>query len=69
MQPAKIDDPDLHLADLVKRWPETIPVFMRHNMLCVGCLVGPFHTIEDACTEYGLDPETFLSELIQATNL
>jgi AGCS family alanine or glycine:cation symporter len=28
---------------------------MRHKMLCVGCLVNPFHTVIDACAEYGLD--------------
>ena len=65
MRNPEISDPDLLLADLLMHWPETIPVFMRHNMLCVGCLVAPFHTVEDACVEYGLDPEAFLNELIE----
>jgi hybrid cluster-associated redox disulfide protein len=32
-------------------------------MLCVGCLIAPFHTIVDACMEYGLDEEAFSAEL------
>ena len=58
-----IDDPDLPLGALVTLWPDTITVFMRHKMLCVGCLVNPFHTVIDACAEYGLDVDAFYAEL------
>lgn len=54
---------DLTLEALMRDWPATIEVFLRHGMLCVGCLVNPFHTIEDACVEHGLDPEAFRAEL------
>jgi|TARA_B110000908_G_C10000489_1_gene333913 hybrid cluster-associated redox disulfide protein len=58
-----IDDPDLPLGALMTQWPDTITVFMRHKMLCVGCLVNPFHTVIDACAEYGLDVDAFYAEL------
>ncbi len=61
-----IDDPDLPLGALMAAWPETISVFLRHRMLCVGCLVNGIHTLDDACREYGLRPESFLCELKQA---
>ncbi|PWR03360.1 hypothetical protein DKT77_06905 [Meridianimarinicoccus roseus] len=64
----RLDDPDLPLADLMTAWPRTIPVFVRHKMLCVGCLVSPFHTVTDACAEYDLNEETFLAELRQAAD-
>ncbi|UWS79118.1 DUF1858 domain-containing protein [Phaeobacter sp. G2] len=69
MRHSNLDDPDLALADLMTKWPQTIPVFVRHKMLCVGCLVSPFHTIADACAEYHLDEEVFLAELITAAGL
>ena len=59
----KIYDPDLTLEDLMARWPATIAVFLRHNMLCVGCMIGPFHTVIDACAEYGLEVDAFYAEL------
>lgn len=59
-------DCHMMLSELVSHWPETIPVFFRHKMLCVGCLVNPFHTIDDACAEYGLTPAEFAHELNQA---
>mgnify|MGYP000011722020 FL=1 len=57
------DHPDLPLDELMAHWPETVAVFMRHQMLCVGCMVGPFHTVIDACAEYGLDIDAFYAEL------
>ncbi|TMM54674.1 DUF1858 domain-containing protein [Sulfitobacter sabulilitoris] len=57
------EDADIPLSDLLARWPQTITVFSRHGMLCVGCLINPFHTIADACAEYHLDTEAFVAEL------
>ena len=63
MRHIKLDDPDLPLKDLMNEWPQTIPVFLHHKMLCVGCMANPFHTVMDACTEYGLDLDAFYKEL------
>jgi len=57
------DNSNLPLAVLMAQWPETIQVFMRHRMLCVGCPFDRFCTLTDACREYGIDEETFLQEL------
>ena len=65
----RLDDPDLPLEDLMREWPQTISVFMRHRMLCVGCLISPFHTVTDACAEYQLDEDLFLAELMRAAGL
>ena len=69
MNHATTIDPDMPLADLMTRWPTTIPVFLRHRMLCVGCLISPFHTVVDACAEYGLDEDAFVAELLEAARL
>lgn len=61
-----LDDPDLTLDRLMSLWPDTIGVFIRHKMLCVGCLIAPFHTVIDACAEYGLDEDAFRAELQEA---
>ncbi len=65
----RMDDPDLPLADLMSEWPQTISVFLKHRMLCVGCLVSPIHTVTDACAAYHLDEDLFLRELMQAAGL
>ncbi len=56
-------DPDLTLSDVMAEWPETVSVFLRHRMLCIGCLITPFHTVSDACAEHGIDEARFRAEL------
>ena len=40
MKPTSID-PDM-TVDIMRRWPSTIRVMMRHRMLCIGCPIGIF---------------------------
>ncbi|WP_281278352.1 DUF1858 domain-containing protein [Parasedimentitalea maritima] len=60
------DNPDLTLEELMHRWPQVIDVFLRNQMLCVGCQIRPFHTLADACKEYQLEPKAFRAELAEA---
>ena len=58
-----MDDPDLPLAMLFCRWPDAAGVFLSHRMICFGCPIAPFHTVIDACAEYGLNETLFRAEL------
>lgn len=59
----EMDDPDLPLRILFDCWPKTLAVFLARQMLCVGCPIAPFHTVIDACAEYGLDETAFRADL------
>lgn len=63
MSNVSIRNLDLSVMDIMDRWPETLSVFLRHKMLCIGCSVAPFHTVEDACVEHDLDVEIVRNEL------
>lgn len=63
MRHPDIDDPDLPLSELFAEWPDAALVFLERRMLCPGCLIAPFHTIMDACAEYGLDEDDFRAEV------
>ena len=56
---------DLTAAEVLERWPETIPVFFRYRMACVGCPIAPFETVADVAAIYGLDRECLVNELRQ----
>jgi hybrid cluster-associated redox disulfide protein len=58
-------DPEMTVDEIMRRWPMTIRVFMRHGMLCTGCPIGIFHTVADACQAHRLDIEPFSVELLQ----
>lgn len=59
-------DRNFLVSDVLSEYPKTLPVFLKYEMLCVGCLVAPFHTIEDACLEHNLDEDAFLQDLMVA---
>jgi hybrid cluster-associated redox disulfide protein len=54
---------ELSVADVLQRWPETVPVFFQRRMACVGCAMAPFETLETAAAIYYLDIPSFLADL------
>lgn len=59
-------DPDMPVDEIMRKWPATIAVMVRHRMLCVGCPIGTFHTVTDACAEHEIDEDAFVDELVTA---
>ena len=58
--------PDMPIGDVVKNYPETIKVFLRHGLMCVGCAVARFENIKDGATTHGIDVDALLTDLNQA---
>jgi hybrid cluster-associated redox disulfide protein len=56
---------NLIVADVLARWPQTIPIFTHHRMGCVGCAMAPFETLAEVAAIYKLDLNCFLNELEQ----
>ncbi len=61
----RVEPTDL-VDTVMRKWPATIRVFLDRRMLCVGCPIGCFHTVADACREHGVDCAPFLAELQRA---
>jgi hybrid cluster-associated redox disulfide protein len=57
---------DCLVQNVVERYPQTIPVFNRHGLQCVGCYISPFHTIADSAREYSMTLDPLLRDLNQA---
>ncbi len=54
---------EMSIDKMMRAWPLTIHVVLKHRMLCVGCPVASFHTISDACREHGVDESLFLNDV------
>jgi len=52
-------DEDMTMDEIMRRWPATIRVVLDYGMLCVGCPIAPFHTVEDAVKEHEVDGDRF----------
>jgi len=59
---------DCLVQDVVEYHPQTILVFARHGLQCVGCYISPFHTIADSAREYTMALDPLLQELNQAVS-
>lgn len=42
-------DPGMSVDQIMRRWPATIGVMIRHRMLCIGCPIGTSHHRRYAC--------------------
>jgi len=59
-------DSGMPVDEIMRRWPATIRVMLRHKMLCVGCPIGIFHNVAEVCSVHGIDKKNFLAELSAA---
>ena len=60
--PIRIDF-NASVDDIMRRWPQTIRVFLDFRMKCVGCPIATFHTIRDSCREHFVDLDEFVEAL------
>lgn len=58
-------DETMSMDAIMRTWPGTIDVMLKHQMLCVGCPVAPFHTVSDACREHGVNKALFVQDILQ----
>jgi hybrid cluster-associated redox disulfide protein len=56
-------DTNMTMDEIMREWPQAIPVILRRHMLCVGCPIASFHTLADAAREHGMDEATLGMEL------
>jgi hybrid cluster-associated redox disulfide protein len=52
-------------AEVMQRWPATVPVFIRHCLACVGCPFAPFETLAEIPAGCGVRLDEFIRELQQ----
>ncbi len=55
----------LTVAEVMQRWPATVPVFIRYCLACVGCPFAPFETLAEIPANFDLPLDEFMRELQQ----
>lgn len=54
---------NMNIGEVIERHPEVIPVFMKYNMGCIGCIAASFEKISDIAAVHGVDVKQFVKEL------
>jgi hybrid cluster-associated redox disulfide protein len=54
---------DIKIEEVVTQYPETMMVFMKNGLHCVGCHVSSFESIEDGAKAHGIDVDALVDDL------
>lgn len=57
---------DMVIADVINAFPQTIEVFVKLGIHCIGCYVANFESIEEGVSRHGQDPEKVVELLNKA---
>lgn len=54
---------EMPIGDVVRNYPQTIEVFLRHGLMCVGCAVARFENIEQGAVAHGINLVALMRDL------
>jgi hybrid cluster-associated redox disulfide protein len=54
---------DMNIKEVLEKYPETVNVFAKYNMGCVGCIAASFEKIKDIAAVHGTDVDSFVKDL------
>jgi hybrid cluster-associated redox disulfide protein len=57
---------DMNIKEIIENYPEVVPVFVKYNMGCIGCIASSFEKIKDIAAVHGIDVKIFVKELNEA---
>ncbi len=60
---------DMTFKEVLEMGPETVRVFIKYNMGCVGCAAAKFESIEQGAKAHGISLDDLLRDLNAALGL
>ena len=58
---------EMTIADVLSRYPETLPVFERYGLDCYDCQIAEFEQLEHGAAVHKIDPDALIAELNRNT--
>ena len=57
---------DMNIKEVIDRYPETMGVFAKYNMGCIGCIAASYESLKDIAAVHGTDVKAFVKDLNEA---
>ena len=57
---------DMNIVDIVKDYPETIEVFVKYGLGCIGCAAAKYENLEAGAKVHGINVDEFVDDLNKA---
>ena len=54
---------DMGIIEIVQKYPQTLEVFQKYGLGCIGCAAARFENLEAGAKVHGVDIEAFIADL------
>lgn len=54
---------DMSIIDIVQKYPQSLEVFAKYGMGCIGCAAARFENLEAGAKVHGFDPDEMVAEI------
>lgn len=58
--------PDMIIGDVAAAFPQTLLVFQKAGIHCIGCYASTFESIQEGCLKHNLSPKKICKALNEA---
>ncbi|MCQ2789991.1 MAG: DUF1858 domain-containing protein [bacterium] len=54
---------EMNILEIVQECPESIEIFQKYGLGCIGCAAARFENLEAGAKVHGFDPDEMVSEI------
>ena len=54
---------EMNLLEIAQNYPESIAIFQKYGLGCIGCAAARFENLEAGAKVHGFDPDEMVNEI------
>lgn len=54
---------EMGIIDIVQNYPQSLEVFAKYGLGCIGCAAARFENLEAGAKVHGVDPDVMVEEI------
>ena len=54
---------EMNIMDIVQAYPQSIEIFQKYGLRCIGCAAARFENLEAGARVHGFDPEAMVADI------
>ena len=59
---------NISITEIVQKYPDTVKVFNKYGLHCIGCMAAQFENIEQGASAHGIDVDKMVADLNKAAS-
>lgn len=60
---AELVTKEMSILDIVQKYPQSLEVFAKYGLGCIGCAAARFENLEAGAKVHGFDPDEMVAEI------